>query len=989
MAKQHLLLVDGDAKSLRVMEVSLKKAGFQVTTAIHGKDALEKVQISLPDLVLSETRMPEMDGFELCKVLKSDERFRHIPYVFLTSQKAVESKVKGLETGAEDYLTKPIYIKEVVTRVRMILAKVEKERFEKKEQRAGFSGNLSDMGVVDLVQTFEIGRKTGVIQILGDRQGTVYFKEGRVIDAELGRLRGENAFYRMLNTFEGQFEVSFAPVERAERIEVSTQGLLMEGMRRLDEWGRMLEQLPPLETVFELDYQSLADRLAEIPDEVNGLLRLFDGRRTLQRVVEDSDFEDLAALGIISKLYFEGLIREVGTPASAGERPRKPGIEEWLNTGPNPVGGEAAPATPSVTATTPLPPAVSPAAPAMASIADQLATAEPELPPLGVEEAVELPLELDPLPAAPAVPPTAASPAPPAIAPVSPAAPVAAPPAPPKPQVPVVHFEPRPRVPGQPPAPALDPAPAAPPSSQFLVEKAPSELERARASLLDAWAKVDSDGFEGSATWAPMSGWSKPPPLVGPAAAHPVPATPGASPPLAEPVFGGAAKERFTLPPLKPEAVFAPAPIETMPVEPLVEPEPVAPPSPATPPPSPHSTPPTRPPAAAQPPPPAALPAPSFSPSPAPRAPSGSQPSPVPQRSPDAPTPSPAPQPPPLSSRPSQAPVVVPTVGPEIAPPLTAEDEFFEDTVGSNSQPFSGEHPIPSRSKALPIVVVLGLVLGVVGTIVVMNSQDSGGDVVALDAGSGLVVPPIVQVEVEDAGLTEDVEDDAGALVDVAAGPDAGATVVVEAPRDAGAPEADAGAPAKDAGVVVATDAGVPAKDAGLAAVDAGVSRDAGAAVAVDAGAPKDAGVSPKDAGVPTMVATADAGVAPAGGTLTDAEFATLLEEGKGAIVAEKWGKAVQTYRKATKDRPTDPEARTGLGISLVFSETGFREAIPHLKEATKVDPSNARAWLALGIALQNLGRDAEAKQPYRKFLELNPKGAQADEVRMALQAIP
>ena len=65
MAKQHLLLVDGDPKSLRVMEVSLKKAGFSVTTAIHGKDALEKVQISPPDLVLADTKMPEMDGFEL------------------------------------------------------------------------------------------------------------------------------------------------------------------------------------------------------------------------------------------------------------------------------------------------------------------------------------------------------------------------------------------------------------------------------------------------------------------------------------------------------------------------------------------------------------------------------------------------------------------------------------------------------------------------------------------------------------------------------------------------------------------------------------------------------------------------------------------------------------------------------------------------------------------------------------------------------------
>ncbi len=338
MAKQHLLLVDGDAKSLRVMEVSLKKAGFSVTTAIHGKDALEKVQISPPDLVLADTKMPEMDGFELCKALKSDERFKHIPFVFLTNQKSVEFKVRGLELGGDDYLTKPIYIKEIVTRVKMILQKAEKERIEKRETtKGGFGGSLADMGVVDLVQTFEIGRKTGTINIQGDRVGAIYFKEGRVIDAELGRLKGENAFYRMLNTFEGQFEVQFTPLDRPERIEVSTQGLLMEGMRRLDEWGRMLEQLPPLETVFEIDYHQLAERLSEIPDEVNGLLRLFDGKRTLSRVVEDSDFEDLAALGIISKLYFEGLIRELGNVPQEPIQSGKPGIEEWLHAAAPPV----------------------------------------------------------------------------------------------------------------------------------------------------------------------------------------------------------------------------------------------------------------------------------------------------------------------------------------------------------------------------------------------------------------------------------------------------------------------------------------------------------------------------------------------------------------------------------------------------------------------------------------------------------------------------
>ncbi|HEX4621575.1 MAG TPA: response regulator, partial [Myxococcaceae bacterium] len=337
MAKQHLLLVDSDAKSLRVMEVSLKKAGFSVTTAIHGKDALEKVQISPPDLVLSDTKMPEMDGFDLCKTLKSDERYKHIPFVFLTNQKSVEFKVKGLEMGGEDYLTKPIYIKEIVTRVRMILQKAEQTSLDRKETKAGFTGQLSDMGVVDLVQTFEIGRKTGTISIIeGERVGLIYFRDGKVVDAELGRVRGENAFYRMLNGVDGKFEVQFIPVDRPERIEVSTQGLLMEGMRRLDEWGRMLEQLPPLETMFEIDYKQLSDRLSEIPDEVNGLLRLFDGKRPLARVVDDSDFEDLAALGIISKLYFEGLIREVGVaPSAAGGAP-KPSVDEWLTT-PQPV----------------------------------------------------------------------------------------------------------------------------------------------------------------------------------------------------------------------------------------------------------------------------------------------------------------------------------------------------------------------------------------------------------------------------------------------------------------------------------------------------------------------------------------------------------------------------------------------------------------------------------------------------------------------------
>jgi DNA-binding response OmpR family regulator len=327
LAKQHLLLVDSDPKSLRVMEVSLKKAGFTVTGAVNGRDALEKCAISPPDLILSDTKMPEMDGFDLCRRLKQDDRFKTMPFIFLTGQKSVEYKVKGLELGVDDYLTKPIYIKEIVTRVNVLLKKKEKERIEKRDLRASFAGSLSDMSVVDLVQTLEMGKKSGALHMTS-RKGmaaVVYFRDGRIVDCALGeKLSGETAFYRVLNWQEGEFAIEFKPIEREERIQVSTQGLLMEGMRRIDEWGRIVEQLPSLDKVFVIDYVLLADRLAEIPDDVNVLLRLFDGRRTLDQVVEEADYDDLAAAGVLSKLFFEGIIREAPSQLQPQSRAAPP-----------------------------------------------------------------------------------------------------------------------------------------------------------------------------------------------------------------------------------------------------------------------------------------------------------------------------------------------------------------------------------------------------------------------------------------------------------------------------------------------------------------------------------------------------------------------------------------------------------------------------------------------------------------------------------------
>jgi DNA-binding response OmpR family regulator len=312
LAKKQLLLVDADPRSVRVLEVSLKKSGYSVTTASDGADALAKIDFSAPDLILSDTRLPRLDGYELVRRMKDRPEHAQIPVVFLTSQKSIEDKIRGLELGVEDYLTKPIFVRELIARVNLLLARRTQERMATAvpmSRRTRLSGSLEDMGVVDLLQTFEVSRKTGVGKIGdGRREARIYFRDGKVVDAELGRLRGEEAVYRALIWNSGHFEVEFCPIDREDIIPTSTQGLLMEGMRRVDEWGRLLEQLPPLATLFEVDHEQLVERLNEIPDDLNGILKLFDGKRSLLDVVDDSPFEDLSTLSTITKLFFEGLL---------------------------------------------------------------------------------------------------------------------------------------------------------------------------------------------------------------------------------------------------------------------------------------------------------------------------------------------------------------------------------------------------------------------------------------------------------------------------------------------------------------------------------------------------------------------------------------------------------------------------------------------------------------------------------------------------------
>lgn len=358
--KHRLLLVDGDPKSLRVLGVSLRKAGFAVVTATSGREALAALEAELPSLIISDTDLDEIDGFELCRQIKAKPEWAKIPFLFVSGRKSIEDKIRGLELGVDDYLTKPIYIKEIGIRVRTALQRVQRERLEsRRDGRTKFAGDLSDIGVVDLVQTIDVNRKSGIVHIVNrdGRRGAVFFRDGNVIDAEVGHLAGVDAMYRLFSWAEGRFEVEFKPIRRKDVIDMPSAGLLMEGMRRLDEWTRLLESLPPLDAVPEVDVPTLAEQLGDLPDEMNGILRLCDGKRSLLAVVDDAEIPDLDALTLVSRLFAEKILVARHAEASDAE---DPAVIAWLGEGDSAPNGtanldalEAAPAPEQPEAKTP------------------------------------------------------------------------------------------------------------------------------------------------------------------------------------------------------------------------------------------------------------------------------------------------------------------------------------------------------------------------------------------------------------------------------------------------------------------------------------------------------------------------------------------------------------------------------------------------------------------------------------------------------------
>lgn len=129
MAKR-LLVVDDEAKLLRAVAVTLRGEGYEVTTARSGAEALVRINEAVPDLVISDIRMPGMDGYKLARALRSNPRTNLIPVIFLTAKDERRDRIEGIRAGVDAYLVKPFDPEELLAVVANILGRVERTSAE-------------------------------------------------------------------------------------------------------------------------------------------------------------------------------------------------------------------------------------------------------------------------------------------------------------------------------------------------------------------------------------------------------------------------------------------------------------------------------------------------------------------------------------------------------------------------------------------------------------------------------------------------------------------------------------------------------------------------------------------------------------------------------------------------------------------------------------------------------------------------------------------
>jgi len=211
MAKLSILIVEDDPDILKLLAYHFGAGGYDVRTCETGTEALDMIRERLPDLVLLDLMIPEVDGLEVCRGLKTDSATEHVPVIMLTAKGEEVDRIVGLELGADDYVVKPFSPRELMLRARAVLrratAEVAAENIWKKEglcvdfeaHKVTVDGEEVLLTVTEFKLLEELIRNRGKVQsrdqLLERAWGYHFDGYARTVDTHVRRLRQKLGFY--------------------------------------------------------------------------------------------------------------------------------------------------------------------------------------------------------------------------------------------------------------------------------------------------------------------------------------------------------------------------------------------------------------------------------------------------------------------------------------------------------------------------------------------------------------------------------------------------------------------------------------------------------------------------------------------------------------------------------------------------------------------------------------------------------------------------
>ncbi|WP_207678444.1 response regulator [Desulfonema magnum] len=252
-----ILIIDDDQTYHVILEGYLRASGYEVIHAKDGSQGLKIMETQKPDLVLLDIQMPVMDGFKTLELIRKKKAFRDIPVFLLTSLVRETLKIKGLELGADDYITKPFNREEVLARIKAALRRVTRDS----RSKGVMEGNLSDLGLSDLLQSMELGSKTASI-FMKEIDGDIFIENGSLVHVRQGNFTGEQALIRIFLLEQGAFSVRFGelPPDIAGKGAKPLMSVLMGVLAEVDETEDIISRMGVENQLIKID-----DNISDFP----------------------------------------------------------------------------------------------------------------------------------------------------------------------------------------------------------------------------------------------------------------------------------------------------------------------------------------------------------------------------------------------------------------------------------------------------------------------------------------------------------------------------------------------------------------------------------------------------------------------------------------------------------------------------------------------------------------------------------------------------